>query len=108
MDYKIIAPNKNYTGESAGVNFINGEGIAKNGKSIDYFRKKGYGIEPIEDKKEKPEDPPKTEKPDTGKNAKPKKPDNTEKAKEAKEDEKPQADGTGDVDDSSGNSSEKA
>lgn len=54
MDYKIIAPNKNYTGESAGVNFVNGVGIAKDGKSIDWFTKKGYEVEPMEER-EKPE-----------------------------------------------------
>lgn len=50
MDYKITAPNKNYTGESAGVNFINGEGIAKDGKSVEWFREKGYEVEPMEEK----------------------------------------------------------
>lgn len=56
MDYKIIAPNKNYTGESAGVNFINGEGIAKGGKSVDWFRQKGYEVEEIIESRE-PETP---------------------------------------------------
>lgn len=48
MDYKIKAPNKSYNGESAGVHFVNGEGIAKNGKSIEWFREKGYTVEAIE------------------------------------------------------------
>lgn len=47
MDYKIIAPNKAYNGESAGVIFINGVGIAKDGKSVDWFKSKGYTVEPI-------------------------------------------------------------
>lgn len=48
MDYKIKAPNKSYNGESAGVHFVNGEGIAKNGKSIEWLREKGYTVEAIE------------------------------------------------------------
>ena len=49
MDYKIIAPNKSYSGESAGVTFINGIGIAKDGKSVDWFESKGYTVEPMEE-----------------------------------------------------------
>lgn len=47
MNYRIKAPNKEYTGESAGVHFINGVGIAKDGKSVDWFKDKGYEVEPI-------------------------------------------------------------
>lgn len=79
MDYKITTPNKNYTGESAGVNFINGEGVSKDGKSVDWFRKKGYLVEPIE----------------------PKEPKAPKGAKE------PKAPKVGDLDDNSGNSSEE-
>lgn len=91
MDYKITAPNKNYTGESAGVNFINGEGIAQNGKSIDWFRKKGYTVEQIESKEPKEPKAPKE----------PKEPKEPKTPKEPKESE------VGDIDDSSGNSTEK-
>lgn len=51
MDYKIIAPNKAYNGESAGVTFINGVGIAKDGKSVDWFESKGYTVEAIKEPK---------------------------------------------------------
>lgn len=76
MDYKIIAPNKNYNGESAGVNFVNGVGIAKDGKSIEWFKKKGYKVELMEPKE-------------------------SEKGKKAGKKE------AGDMNDSSGNSTEK-
>lgn len=45
--YKVKAPNKNYNGISAGVHFVNGEAITD--KSIDWFEKKGYKVELIED-----------------------------------------------------------
>ena len=53
MDYKITAPNQSYNGESAGVYFINGVGIAKDGKSVDWFKEKGYTVEAIEEKGKK-------------------------------------------------------
>lgn len=42
---KIIAPNKQYTGVSASVPFINGQGETNNPALIDWFREHGYIIE---------------------------------------------------------------
>lgn len=40
----IIAPNKNYNGESAGVQFRNGTGITNNERAIEWFKEKGYKV----------------------------------------------------------------
>ncbi|SHI90192.1 Rho termination factor, N-terminal domain [Clostridium amylolyticum] len=42
--YKILAPNKEYTGLSAGVSFINGEAETENEWLVDWFRNKGYEV----------------------------------------------------------------
>ena len=122
MDYKIKSPNENYNGESAGVNFINGEGISKDGKNIDWFRKKGYSVIPIEPKEpEAPKEPKEPKKPKAQKEPEtpkePKEPKEPEAPKEPKEPKKPEApkelkepkeSEVGDVDDNSGNSSKEA
>ena len=41
---KVYAPNKNYTGVSAGVNFVNGEGETDNKHLLEWFKSKGYGV----------------------------------------------------------------
>ena len=41
---KIYAPNKEYTGVSASVYFINGVGETDNQNLIEWFREKGYGV----------------------------------------------------------------
>ena len=41
---KIIAPNKNYTGISAGVAFANGVGDCSNPDTINWFEQHGYDI----------------------------------------------------------------
>lgn len=94
MDFKITAPNKNFTGESAGVNFVNGKGITKDGKNADWFRKKGYKVEPI--KHEEETEGSKTPEP-------PKEPKDPKTSKPPKGQKDPEV---GDVNDSSGNSSE--
>lgn len=42
---KIIAPNKQYTGTSAGVSFVRGEGETDNPHLIEWFESKGYTID---------------------------------------------------------------
>lgn len=42
---KIIAPNNQYTGVSASVPFINGQGETSNPALIDWFRQHGYIVE---------------------------------------------------------------
>lgn len=53
---KIIAPNKQYMGVSAGVAFSNGIGYSENEFLLGWFEKKGYTVERPE-----PEQPAKTE-----------------------------------------------
>ena len=50
---KVYAPNKNYTGISAGVTFVNGEGETDNKHVLEWFKSKGYSVE--EEIKEEPE-----------------------------------------------------
>ncbi|MCW6112413.1 Rho termination factor N-terminal domain-containing protein [Clostridium sporogenes] len=42
--YKILAPNEEYTGISAGVSFANGEGYTKDEWLVDWFKNKGYEV----------------------------------------------------------------
>lgn len=42
---KVIAPNKEYTGVSASVPFVNGEGETDNPHLIQWFREHGYTVE---------------------------------------------------------------
>lgn len=42
---KIIAPNKQYAGISAGVLFVNGEGETDNEYLMNWFERKGYRVE---------------------------------------------------------------
>ncbi len=42
---KIIAPNKQYTGISASVPFINGQGETDSPALIDWFKQHGYSVE---------------------------------------------------------------
>lgn len=41
---KINAPNKEYTGISASVYFINGAGETENPYLVEWFREKGYEV----------------------------------------------------------------
>lgn len=50
---KIIAPNKNYTGISASVNFVNGVGETDDPRLIAWFKSKGYEVVEEEVKKDK-------------------------------------------------------
>lgn len=42
---KIHAPNKSYTGISAGVTFVNGVGETEDPRIIEWFKKSGYVVE---------------------------------------------------------------
>lgn len=42
---KIYAPNKQYTGVSAGVTFVNGVGECSDPWLLGWFREQGYGVE---------------------------------------------------------------
>lgn len=42
--YKILAPNKEYTGINAGVSFANGEGYTEDKWLVDWFKNKGYKV----------------------------------------------------------------
>lgn len=56
---KILAPNKEYTGVSASVPFINGEGQTNDLRLIEWFRDHGYTVveeEVTEEKISVPED----------------------------------------------------
>lgn len=48
---KIMAPNKQYSGISAGVAFSNGFGETDNPHLIEWFREHGYGVEDDPDKR---------------------------------------------------------
>lgn len=46
--YKIIAPVKNFCGiGAAGVQFAYGEAIVNEGWVLDWYREKGYTVEPV-------------------------------------------------------------
>ncbi len=47
---RIIAPNRSYTGVSAGVAFLNGEGSTDNPRLVEWFREHGYLVEEPEEK----------------------------------------------------------
>ncbi|APC80571.1 TPA: Rho termination factor N-terminal domain-containing protein [Clostridium botulinum] len=42
--YKILTPNEEYTGISAGVSFVNGEGYTEDKWLLDWFKNKGYEV----------------------------------------------------------------
>jgi len=42
---KVLAPNRQFTGVSASVNFVNGEGETGNAHLIGWFRDHGYTVE---------------------------------------------------------------
>lgn len=42
---KIYAPNKQYTGVSAGVTFVNGVGETSDPHLLEWFREHGYTVE---------------------------------------------------------------
>ncbi|MBM4762712.1 hypothetical protein [Bacillus sp. B15-48] len=48
---KIKAPNKNYTGVSAGVSFVKGEAETDDKWLIGWFKNKGYEVEENQPKK---------------------------------------------------------
>ena len=49
---KILAPNKEYTGLSASVFFVNGVGETDNQQLIEWFKERGYKIENTENLEE--------------------------------------------------------
>lgn len=42
---KVIAPNNQYSGLSAGVAFVNGVGETDNAHLLEWFEEKGYTVE---------------------------------------------------------------
>ena len=54
---KIYAPNKEYTGISAGVPFVNGVGEASDSHIIEWFKRSGYEVEEQEEQVEEPPKP---------------------------------------------------
>lgn len=42
---KVTAPNKEYTGLSAGVSFVNGVGETDNPHLLEWFQERGYQVE---------------------------------------------------------------
>ena len=55
---QIIAPNKDYTGESASVTFIKGVGETSDAYLIEWFRTHGYTVIEDEAAEVQPEVPP--------------------------------------------------
>lgn len=55
---QIIAPNKDYTGESASVTFVKGVGETSDAYLIEWFRTHGYTVTEDEDAGVQPEVPP--------------------------------------------------
>lgn len=55
---QIIAPNKDYTGESASVTFIKGVGETSDAYLIEWFRTHGYTVTEDEATEVQPEVPP--------------------------------------------------
>lgn len=53
---QIIAPNKDYTGESASVTFVKGVGETSDAYLIEWFKEHGYAV--IEDAAEQVEEVP--------------------------------------------------
>ena len=51
---KIIAPNKEYTGISAGVSFFGGEGHTDDPYLTEWFRSHGYEVGEDQSKPKKP------------------------------------------------------
>ena len=51
----ILAPNKEYTGVSASVNFINGVGETDNPTLLKWFKEHGYKVEEVKEVEESSE-----------------------------------------------------
>ena len=49
---KIICPNKQYSGVSASVTFVNGVGETNNPRLIAWFKERGYTVEKEKPKKQ--------------------------------------------------------
>ncbi|MDF2675578.1 MAG: hypothetical protein K0R09_3850 [Clostridiales bacterium] len=54
--YKIIAPNNQYTGLSAGVNFSNGAGLTGRKELVNWFKEHKYEVEEIKDESKSVDD----------------------------------------------------
>lgn len=57
MQYKVNAPNKEYTGVIAGVSFVKGEAYTEDTWAASWFEGKGYKVEEINEQEEKPREP---------------------------------------------------
>lgn len=55
---QIIAPNKDYTGESASVTFVKGVGETSDAYLIEWFKEHGYAVIEDEAAEVQPEVPP--------------------------------------------------
>ena len=62
---QIIAPNKDYTGESASVTFVKGVGETSDAYLIEWFKEHGYAVIEGEAAEVPPEDPETPETPET-------------------------------------------
>jgi hypothetical protein len=47
--FRVTTPQPGFTGESVGVQFVNGVGECPDGPALRYFRSQGYGVESVED-----------------------------------------------------------
>lgn len=47
--FRVTTPHPGFTGESVGVQFVNGVGECPDGPALRYFQSQGYGVEPVED-----------------------------------------------------------
>lgn len=46
--FRITTPQPGFTGESVGVQFVDGVGECPDGPVLRYFRAQGYGVEPVD------------------------------------------------------------
>ncbi|BBI32037.1 hypothetical protein [Cohnella abietis] len=51
---KVIAPNNQYNGVSAGVTFIHGSGETSDPSLLDWFREHGYEVEEVQEEIKQP------------------------------------------------------
>ncbi|MGX4583360.1 hypothetical protein [Paenibacillus chitinolyticus] len=54
---KIYAPNKEYTGVSAGVSFVGGIGETTDNARLEWFSEHGYEVEELAETPQQPADP---------------------------------------------------
>lgn len=52
VKYKVFSREDGYTGISAGISFLNGEGVTDNKNIADWHERKGYKVEKINEETE--------------------------------------------------------